>query len=396
MLKEQWSMVKYKFRFVVTGLAVFHAFIAISSLYAYSNDDDGSSEAELLERFNYGLAFFIDIPLSGGGRNVYAPALVKIPKGAALGETFVDIMIIGNEAIFSFKNKDLGGRPYEGEITLKGSILNADNSYFKYINGVMVDEQLFFANYGSIKVGIQRKFGEHVKTGPSLEMRAYKYLDAFDTASELVLPSDTISSMIHWDLKIDKGKHRRMLELYDGFEFTLRGLYAKRTPWRDWGMPGEEGEFFDGDLTDEYYSFHARLHLGYTPGGYHNLQAHLTYAKGEHLDDLSRFVAGGALNFGDFNSLIGYYYRELKVGEIALFNFSYGFDLGKRLRLWLRYDTAHAPEYDVGWLCGLGAELRIKTYMDAPVRIIYGRSLESYSSQRRDTETLSIVLVGAF
>jgi len=184
--------------------------------------------------------------------------------------------------------------------------------------------------------------GSFFKVGTSYQLAYAGYSRGDDTADEFVLPSDHVRHELHLTAQYARG----------GYRLNLQTVFAKRSKWEPWGLPGAE---FDPD-TKDYQTWGATVGKTWHLSGFKKIGLELGYVGGERLDRFSKYQFG---YFGD-TRVQGYQSGKIRAEEAWLAHLKYGFEIGQLLRLDGVADAAWATDEEGGLdnelLAGVGVQ----------------------------------------
>ena len=191
----------------------------------------------------------------------------------------------------------------------------------------------------AIKIG--RPIGSFVKLSAQYRLRDRHFSATDNTADDFGVPSDHLEHEVSLSTRISRF----------GYSLGLDAAYAKRSTWEPWGPPGSPG--YSPDHAD-YLTWGANLAKSWYLPRFQKIGAELSYVDGQDLDRFSKYGFGF---FGD-TRVHGYRSGRVRAQSAYLAHASYGFEIGKLLRLDALVDTAWATDEESGlsdeFLAGAG------------------------------------------
>ncbi|HLF57743.1 MAG TPA: hypothetical protein VI942_12950, partial [Thermoanaerobaculia bacterium] len=173
--------------------------------------------------------------------------------------------------------------------------------------------------------------GPFVKINSSYRLAYSKYGRTDDTAPEFVLPSDNFRHSIEAGVQFARS----------GYRLNLRGAYHRRSEWEPWGLPGNPE--FDPD-AQEYTTWEASAAKNWYLPGFRKAGLELDYLSGSNLDRFSKYGFG----FFGGSRVHGYQIGKVRAEEAFAVHATYGFELGKVVRLDGIADAAWATDEVAG------------------------------------------------
>ncbi len=191
----------------------------------------------------------------------------------------------------------------------------------------------------ALKIG--RPLGSFVKWNATYRVRSRDFGATDDTAEDFTVPSDHLEHNFQLS-----GRFTR-----SGYSLGLNAAYATRSEWEPWGFAGNPGYSED---HEEFLYWGASLAKNWYLPRFQKIGAELVYVDGEDLDRFSKYEFGF---FGE-TRIHGYRSSRVRAERAYLARASYGFEIGKLLRLDAQVDTALASDEASGledeFLAGVG------------------------------------------
>jgi hypothetical protein len=200
-----------------------------------------------------------------------------------------------------------------------------------YRNGHEVNAEDVKQRLGSLTFQIGRPIGNFLKLSADYNLFYFNYSKADDTASDFVLPSDNLLSSV--DLKAAFNR--------SGYGFSLSGSYSRRSQWDFWGPP--DNPDWSPDKKD-FLRWEARASKNWYLPGFRKTGLEFDYASGSDLDRFSKYQFG----FFGATRVHGYQNSLVRATEAISGHASYGFEIGKTLRLDGLVDAALATDEATG------------------------------------------------
>ncbi len=264
----------------------------------------------------------LDYPLPLGGVNYLD--LDFRDRGAQLNVFFAGALLTANLA-----QPRLFGSRFDAGIDLFGLGIKLADTVYR--DGAEVPEEEVKVLPASLALKIGRPLGSYVKVGAELRLLRRDYSRSDTTADDFVVPSDHLESAL------------RLTGRFVRSGYSLSGSVAAshRSTWEPWGRPGNPE--YDPDHQDFQYW---RLGLGknwYLPR-FQKIGAELDWVDGRNLDRFSKYGFGF---FGD-TRVHGYSSNRVRAESATLAHASYGFEIGKLLRIDALGDVAWATDPAAG------------------------------------------------
>lgn len=199
------------------------------------------------------------------------------------------------------------------------------------------------AQTGNLSLKAGRPIGSFVKLSSEYELTYLGYGRTSNTADAFRLPSDHVRHSFQLG-----GRFAR-----SGYSLGLSGSYNLRSQWEEWGFPGNPA--FSPDHED-YLRWGAGFAKSWYLPSFQKVGVEVNYVDGQDLDRFSKY------DFGFFGStrVHGYQSDLVKATSAYLTHLSYGFELGKAIRLDLVADAAWATDEEAGLdnelLAGVGLQ----------------------------------------
>ena len=279
----------------------------------------------------------LDYPLPLGGVN-YLDLDVR-DTGAQFNGFFAGALLTANIA-----HPRIGGSRFDAGADLFAIAVPLGDAVYR--DDEEIEEEEVEARPASVALKLGRPIGSFGKLSAQYRLRSSDFSRADDTADEFVLPSDHIEHAF------------RLSGRYTRFGYSLGGDvgYSKRSEWEPWGLPGSStggAEGYSPDHEDFLY-WGASLEKTWHLGNFRKLGAEIAYVDGEDLDRFSKYGFGF---FGD-TRVHGYQSGRVRAESAWVAHASYGFEIGKLLRLDALADVAWATDEASGLdnetLAGLG------------------------------------------
>jgi|GEM_PF-312401 len=191
----------------------------------------------------------------------------------------------------------------------------------------------------ALKIG--RPLGNFVKWNATYRVRSRDYGATDETAEDFTVPSDHLEHNFQLSSRFTRS----------GYSLGLNAAYATRSEWEPWGFAGNPGY---SEEHEDFLYWGASLAKNWYLPKFQKIGAELVYVDGEDLDRFSKYEFGF---FGD-TRVHGYRSSRVRAERAYLARASYGFEIGKLLRLDAQFDTALASDEASGledeFLAGVG------------------------------------------
>jgi hypothetical protein len=194
-----------------------------------------------------------------------------------------------------------------------------------------VNEEDVELRTGNIGFKIGHPVGNFLKLGAEYSLLFFNYGKADDTAGNFVIPSDHVLHAV--DLRAAYNR--------SGYGFSLTGSYNRRSEWDFWGLPGNPEWSED---KQDFLRWEARASKNWYLRSFQKIGLELDYASGSDLDRFSKYQFG----FFGGTRVHGYQSNRVRATEAISGHLSYGFEVGKMLRLDAVADAALATDEDTG------------------------------------------------
>ncbi len=274
----------------------------------------------------------LDYPLPLGGVNYLD--LDFQDRGGQLNVFFAGALLAVNVA-----EPRLFGSRFDAGVDLFGIALPLADSVYRDGEEVEAEEVESRPLTAAVKIG--RPLGSFTKLSAQYRLRQRHFGGTDETADDFVVPAD------HLEHELSVGGRVTRF----GYSLGLDAAITRRSEWEPWGFAGNPG--FDPEHED-YLTWGASLAKSWYLPRFQKIGAELVYVDGEDLDRFSKYEFGF---FGD-TRVHGYRSGRVKAESAYLARASYGFEIGKLLRLDAQLDTAWATDEESGlsdeFLAGVG------------------------------------------
>jgi hypothetical protein len=238
-------------------------------------------------------------------------------KGRQVNVLFGGVMLTANYSDPSFMGTkmDLGANLMAVAFPFKNRVYQRDTSAEIEVERLKRLPFRFQVNSGF-------PLGTYLKYTSIFFFEYNKFSLAKTTGDEFVLPQNTLAL----------GWRSRFTFSVKGFRLAFWGEIARRLRWKPWGIPGSH--HFNPNQRS-YVRWRVVLDKDFFLSPFRKIHLTASYFDGLRLDRFS------AYKFGFFNELNmhGYMSGVVQATRAFLFNLSYGYSLGKALRLELFYDS---------------------------------------------------------
>ena len=192
--------------------------------------------------------------------------------------------------------------------------------------------------------------GQFVKVNGSYGFSYGNYGRADDTAPEFVLPDDNLTQTLGLGLQFSRS----------GYRLALSGAVSQRSEWELWGLP--DNTEFDPEHED-YTTWESRRARTGTCRTSASSASSSSTLGGEDLDRFRKYQFG----FFGGTRVHGYQIDKVRAEEAYAAHVTYGFELGKLLRLDGVGDAAWATDETSGLDNELLAGVGVAGYLHGPV-----------------------------
>ena len=181
-----------------------------------------------------------------------------------------------------------------------------------------------------VSVNLGHPLGSFVKWSASYQLAYSGFSDTDNTAAEFVVPESTFVHSLATSFAFSRS----------GYRLELAGGYHQRAKWEFWGLPdaAESGDF--DPAAKDYVTWQASVSKNWYLANFRKLGLSLEYLGGSDLDRFSKYQFG----FFGGTRVHGYQIGKVRAEEAYAAHASYGFELGKLLRLDAVVDAAWATD----------------------------------------------------
>lgn len=233
---------------------------------------------------------------------------------------------------------------------LLGTKLDAGADLFAF--AIETSDQLYRDGEESIGEEVQERplraslnlgypLGSFVKLAARYQLGWSDFGRADDTAEEFVMPEDHTTQTLGLGLQFARA----------GYRLAIDGARSRRSSWEFWGLPGNPE--FDSEHR-EYTTWEVSAAKNWYLPNFRKLGVELVASGGENLDRFSKYQFG----FFGGNRVHGYQIGKVRAEESLAAHVTYGFEIGKLIRLDAVGDAAWATDETSGLddelLAGLG------------------------------------------
>ncbi len=183
----------------------------------------------------------------------------------------------------------------------------------------------------NVTVNLGYPLGNFAKATASYRLAYSHYGEADDTAPEFVVPESHLTQRFQLELALARS----------GYRLALEGAYHRRSGWEPWGLP--DSDDYDPAAAD-YLTWEVAASKNWYLRNFQKIGLELNYAGGEDLDRFSKYQFG----FFGGNRVHGYQIGKVRAEEAYAAHLTYGFEIGKLLRLDAVYDAAWATDATAG------------------------------------------------
>jgi hypothetical protein len=185
--------------------------------------------------------------------------------------------------------------------------------------------------------------GSFVKVSSSYRLAYSKFSRTKHTTEEFVLPSDHLRHQLSTRVQFARS----------GYRLSLDAAFNQRTDWEPWGLPGNSE--YD-PRAREYTTWEASAAKNWYLPGFRKIGLELNYLDGDRLDRFSKYQFG----FFGGSRVHGYQIGKVRAEKALAAHATYGFEIGKLLRLDAVGDVAWATDsisgLDREMLAGVGIQ----------------------------------------
>ncbi len=182
-----------------------------------------------------------------------------------------------------------------------------------------------------VTVNLGYPLGNFAKATASYQIAYSHYGSTDTTAADFVLPKSTTTQRFQLELAVARS----------GYRLALEGAYHQRSSWEPWGLPGSDD--YDPDAKS-YQTWQASLSKSWYLRNFQKIGLELDYVGGRNLDRFSKYQFG----FFGGNRVHGYQIGKVRAEEAYAGHLTYGFEIGKLLRLDAVFDAAWATDATSG------------------------------------------------
>ena len=203
------------------------------------------------------------------------------------------------------------------------------DNYFRPEGEIPAEEVESRTSSLGIKLG--RPLGSFVKVGLNYDVLFLRYGDTDNTAPNFAVPSDNLTHSLELFASFSRG----------GYGLSANASTSHRSKWEAWGLPGNPE--YDPDFQD-FHHWVVRASKNWYLPRFQKVGAEVDYASGSNLDRFSKY------QFGFFGStrVHGYQTNRVRAEEAWAAHLTYGFEIGKLLRLDAVADAAWATDEVTG------------------------------------------------
>jgi hypothetical protein len=217
---------------------------------------------------------------------------------------------------------DFGGSLFALAVPTTDTLFRADRE---------VKEEEVKQRLGTFSLKLGRPLGNFVKLGLEYEGLLFSYGTTKNTERGFIPPSDNLTHSVELSASFSRG----------GYGLTAAGSYNRRSKWDFWGLPGNTE--FDPDSKD-FLRWDARLSKNWYLPRFQKVGAEIDYVGGSDLDRFSKYQFG----FFGGTRVHGYQTNRVRAEEAVASHLTYGFEIGKLLRLDAVADAAWATDKATG------------------------------------------------
>jgi hypothetical protein len=276
----------------------------------------------------------VDFPLPLAGVN-YLDLDVK-----GTGAQF-DVFFAGALLNAGLSNPSLFGSRFNGGLNINGIFIKTNDRLYR--DGVVVPEEdvMNWSTAGDLFIG--RPLGDFFSFDLNYGLSRIDYSRSEDTASDFVLPQDTLIHSIRSSVEYNRS----------GYRLRLAGDVNRRSNWEFWGLPGNAD--YDPDQK-EFLRWQAVLAKTWWLSNFRRIGLSFEHLNGSNLDRFSGY------DFGLFgNSVIAGYPSGLVRGEYASgVHLAYGINIMEKIRFDGKVDAVWASNRMTGLdnelLAGIGVQ----------------------------------------
>lgn len=292
-------------------------------------------EQDLTRVFLGGGVFFddsLDFPLPLGGINYFS--FDWRGTGAQVNAFFAGALLT-----LDYADPDLFGSRWDGGVDFFALGVQTSDELFRDNREVKAEE--IEQRTGNVEFTLGRPIGQFFKFSLDYGLQYIEYDRADDTAEDFILPRDHLTQSLTLT-----GQYNRR-----GWRGRFRVSTHQRSDWEFWGLPGNTD--FDPEQED-YLRWGVSLGKNWYLPKFRKVGLELEWVDGEDLDRFSKY------EFGFFSDIRvhGYQSDRVRAQEAVAAHASYGFEVGRFLRLDGVLDAALADDPEFGledeFLAGVG------------------------------------------
>ncbi len=233
--------------------------------------------------------------------------------------------------ILSYADPRLAGSKFDLGVDVFGIAVASSDQLFR--DGVEVPGEEVEELPARVSVNLGHPLGNFVKWSTSYQLAYSSFSDTDNTAPEFVVPQSTFTHSLSTGLAYSRS----------GYRLELQGGFHQRANWSLWGLPGQAASEFDPESKD-YLTWQVAASKNWYLANFRKVGLSFEYLGGTDLDRFSKYQFG----FFGGTRVHGYQIGKVRAEEAYAAHTSYGFELGKLVRLDAVLDAAWATDKPSG------------------------------------------------
>jgi len=181
-----------------------------------------------------------------------------------------------------------------------------------------------------VTLNIGHPLGNFVKWSGSYELAHSSFSTTDNTAPDFVVPRDHFTHSLSTGVAFSRS----------GYRLALGGAFHQRSQWDFWGAPGAAANGDFDPQAKDYLTWHLSASKNWYLANFRKLGLQVEVLGGSDLDRFSKYQFG----FFGATRVHGYQIGKVRAEEVLAGHASYGFELGKLLRLDAVLDAAWATD----------------------------------------------------
>jgi hypothetical protein len=230
--------------------------------------------------------------------------------------------------ILNYADPRVGGSKFDLGVDVFAIAIASSDQLYR--DGVEMPDEEVEELPARVSVNIGHPLGNFVKWNASYQLAWSSFSDTDNTAAEFVVPESTFTHSLASALAFSRS----------GYRLELSGAFHQRAKWDFWGLPGAgaAGEF--DPAAKDYVTWQIAASKNWYLANFRKVGLSVEYLGGSDLDRFSKYQFG----FFGGTRVHGYQIGKVRAEEAYAAHASYGFELGKLLRLDAVVDAAWATD----------------------------------------------------